>query len=84
MSILAWIRSEGGDAFMERTQLCVRRGRLTDADLAWIKERHRELSRELWPEFDDWEERAAIREYCGGQSREEAEREAYREVMARC
>lgn len=33
--------------------------------------------RELW---DDWEERAAIREYDGGQPREVAEREAAREV----
>lgn len=69
---------------MEETTLCVKRGRLTDVDLVWIKEHRVDLIRELWVEFDDWEERAAIREYCGGQSREEAEREAYREVMARC
>jgi hypothetical protein len=27
-----------------------------------------------------WEERAAIREFCGGMNREEAEREAYLDV----
>ena len=84
MSILSRIRSKGGDAWMEATMLCVKRGHLADADLAWIKAHRSALIREIWPEFDDWEERAAVREYCGGQSREEAEREAYGEVMARC
>jgi hypothetical protein len=32
---------------------------------------------------EEWEERAAIREFCGGQDRAEAEREAYAEVRAR-
>ena len=69
---------------MEETTLCVKRGHLADMDLVWIKKHRSELCREIWPEFDDWEERAAIREYSGGQPREAAEREAYREVMARC
>jgi len=31
----------------------------------------------------EWEERAAIREYGGGQAREHAEAEAFREILAR-
>jgi hypothetical protein len=37
---------------------------------------------EVWPEADAFEERAAIREYCGGEDRAAAERAAYREVIA--
>ena len=40
------------------------------------------LARKVWPEADAFEERAAIREYCGGQDRAAAERAAYGEVTA--
>lgn len=38
-----------------------------------------------WPEKfrDDWEERAAIREYDGGEDRETAEIEAYKEIATK-
>jgi hypothetical protein len=83
--ILDRIRAHGGEVIRDRWTLRLRRGRLTDAAIAWLREpRNRDaLAREVWPEYDDWEERAAIREYDGGQPRDEAEEAAYREVM-RC
>jgi hypothetical protein len=51
--------------------------------MAWLRDRRCDLMREVWPEYDDWQERAAIREFDGGQDRDEAEREAYREIIAR-
>lgn len=79
--ILDRIRAHGGDAIRDGWRLRVRRGRLPDAALEWLRTRRDALIREVWPEFDDFEERAAIREFDGGQDRETAEREAYREVM---
>ena len=39
---------------------------------------------DLTPEWRlEWEERAAIREYDGGQAREHAEAEAFTEILAR-
>jgi len=51
--------------------------------LAWLREpqNKRRLMREVWPEFDEWEERAAIREFDGGMDRAEAEAAAYDDVM---
>ena len=62
--------------------MCARRdlAELTAAT-AWVKDRWRGLCREVWPEFDDWEERAAIMEFDGGLSRADAEAAAYRRVM---
>ncbi|MDG4650097.1 hypothetical protein P6F26_16740 [Roseibacterium sp. SDUM158017] len=59
---------------------------MTDDQLAKLRNPRwkRALMREVWPEVDDFEERAAIREFDGGQSRQEAEAAAYEEVMARC
>lgn len=85
MSILARIQAHGGDAARDGWQLRLRRGRLGDTALEWLREpeNKRRLMREVWPEFDDFEERAAIREYDGGESRDEAESAAYAEIMAR-
>jgi hypothetical protein len=38
------------------------------------------VKREAWPEYDHWQERAAIREYDGGMSRAEAEAAAYEDI----
>lgn len=46
-----------------------------------MKDHRSDLMREVWPEFDDFEERAAIREFEGGMSRADAEAAAYAEVM---
>lgn len=81
--ILDRIRAHGGDVIRDGLNLRLRRGRLPDDALAWLRESSvkRRLMREVWPEHDDWLERAAIREFDGGQDRETAEREAYREIM---
>lgn len=83
MSILDRIRAHGGEAIRDEWRIRLRRGRLTDDALAWLREpRRREaLLHEVWPEADAWAERAAIREFDGGQDRDAAERAAYGEVM---
>lgn len=83
MTILARIRAQGGDVIREEWRVRIRRGRLTDAALEWLREPRVKdaLMREVWPQWDDWNERAAIREFDGGQDRATAEAEAYREVM---
>lgn len=81
MSILSRIRAHGGDVIRDKWQITLRPGRMPPPAIAWVKERKADLMREIWPEFDDFEERAAIREFDGGMSRAEAEEAAYREVM---
>jgi hypothetical protein len=83
VSILARIRAHGGEVIRDEWRLKLHRGRLTDDALTWLRERRRKeaLMREVWPEADEFEERAAIREFDGGQDRAEAERAAYAEVM---
>jgi hypothetical protein len=80
MAILDRIRAHGGDVIRDGCRFRLRRGRLSDAAVEWVRARWREVCAEVWEPFDDWEERAAIREYDGGQPREDAERDAYREV----
>lgn len=82
MSILARIHAHGGDARMEGYQLRISRGRLTNANLAWLRDRKDALRAEIWPLYDAWSERAAINEYCAGMSRDDAEAAAYEEVSA--
>lgn len=81
MSILARIHANGGEVIRNEWRIAIRRGRLTDSALAWITEHRAELMREVWPEWETFEERAAIREYCGGMVRHDAERAAYGEVL---
>lgn len=81
MSLIDRIRAQGGEVIRDRWQITLRRGRLTDDAVAWIGQHRDTLMREAWPEYDDWQERAAIREFDGGQERAEAEEAAYREVM---
>lgn len=82
MSILARIRAKGGDVVRDEWRLALRRGRLDDAAVAWLRANWRRVQLEAWPEFCVWEERVAIRRFCGGQDREAAERDAYAEVTA--
>lgn len=81
MSILARIRAHGGDVTRTEWRISLRRGRMTDAAVAWVAGHKDALMREVWPEFDAFEERAAIMEFCGGLPRAEAEADAYRGVM---
>jgi hypothetical protein len=77
MSILARIRAQGGDVTRDGLRFCLRQGRLTPDNVAWIKANLDAVKREAWPDFDRWEERAAIREFDGGMTRAEAEAAAY-------
>lgn len=79
--ILDRIRAHGGEVIRSNWRITLRRGRLSDDAVKWIRERKEALMAEVWPQYDEWQERAAIREFDGGQSREEA---AYLEVIARC
>jgi hypothetical protein len=78
--ILDRIRQNGGEVIRDQWRLRIRRGRLSDEALAWVGTRRTALLLEVWPEADRFEERAAIREFDGGQDRAEAERAAYAEV----
>lgn len=82
MSILARIRAHGGEVIRDGWSIRLRPGRLTPSALAWVRAHKLDVLREVWPEADAFEERAAIREYCGGQDRDEAEAAAYAEVTA--
>ena len=79
--ILDRIREHGGEAIRDEWRISLRRGRLSNDAVAWITANRSRLMREVWPEYDDFEERAAIREYCGGVARPDAEAGAYAEVM---
>lgn len=80
-SILDRIRAHGGEVIRTGWNIRLRPGRLSPEALEWLRGRKDVLMQEVWPEFDAWIERAAIREIDGGASREEAERIAYDEVM---
>lgn len=81
--ILDRIRARGGEVIRDRWKIRIRRGRLDADAMGWIKGNREALMREVWPEYEFFEERAAIREYCGEQSRDEAEAGAYDDVMRR-
>ena len=83
MSILARIRASGGDVTRNKWRITLRRGRLSADAIAWIAKNKDALTLEIWPEYDDWQERAAIREFDGGQDRSDAEESAYLEVISR-
>jgi len=80
MSILARIHANGGDIVRDEWRFSLKRGRLSAAALTWLRARWFDACCEAWPALGEWQERAAIREYEGGQSRAEAERDAYQEV----
>lgn len=77
MSIVARIRAQGGDVTRDGFRFSLRQGRLSAEHVAWVKDHLDEVKREVWPEFDRWEERAAIMEFDGGMRRDEAEAAAY-------
>jgi hypothetical protein len=81
MAIIDRIRAHGGEVIRNRWTITLRKGRMTPAALVWVKDHRADLMREVWPEFDDFEERAAIREFDGGIGRSDAEAAAYDEVM---
>lgn len=80
MSILARIRANGGEVVRKEWRFSLQRGRLSQEAIDWVRARWIEVCREVWPLFDDWLERAAIIEFDGGLSRQEAEAAAWREI----
>ena len=86
MSVLARIRAHGGDVLADQWRMVLRPGKLPRPALDWLKqpEVRARVHREVWPQVDEWQERAAIREFDGGQDRATAEAAAYEEVTARC
>lgn len=80
MTILARIRAQGGDVVRDGWSIRLRPGRLTPAALAWLRDHRADLMHEVWPAFDAFEERAAIRQFMGGETRADAEAAAYLEV----
>jgi hypothetical protein len=80
MSALARIRASGGNVLRDGYRFSLRQGRLTPEAIAWVKANLEAVKREAWPQYDLWQERAAIREYDGGMSREEAEATAYEDI----
>lgn len=84
MSILARIRAHGGDVIRDDWRFRLSAGRLTPEAMAWLraKGRWQFACREVWPLFDRWQERAAIRQYDGGLPRADAERLAYADVTS--
>lgn len=81
MSILDRIRAHGGEVIRDKWTISLRKGRLSVEALEWVKAHKADLMREVWPEHEDWEERAAIMEFDGGMSRADAEAAAYQRVM---
>lgn len=75
--ILDRIRAHGGEVVRRGHRITLRRGALSYAAVDWIKGRHEALMHEVWPDYDAWQERAAIMEYDAGMAREDAERAAY-------
>lgn len=83
MSILDRIQAHGGDVIRDEWRFRLQVGRLTPDALTWLRAKGRWsfACREVWPLFDSWQERAAIRQYDGGMSRADAERLAYGDVV---
>jgi hypothetical protein len=77
MSVLAHIRAKGGEIVRKEYNFRLRPGRLDARAIAWIKDNIEAIKAEVWPRYPEWQERAAIMEFDGGLSREEAERAAY-------
>lgn len=80
MIILARIKAHGGEVIRDEWRFSLRKGRLTPAAIEWLRTHWLDVCNEAWPDFDRWQERAAIREFDGGQPRADAEAAAYREV----
>ncbi|WP_423207989.1 hypothetical protein E2974_12445 [Paracoccus yeei] len=81
MPILDHIRAHGGEVIRDGWSIALRKGRMTSETIAWVRDHKTDLMREIWPEFDEFEERAAIMEFDGGMTRSDAETAAYAEVM---
>jgi hypothetical protein len=83
VSVMAHIRSKGGDIIRREWRFALRPGKLNAHARRWVKANIDLIKAQLWPHYYDWAERAAIMEFDGGLSRAEAERQAYECVEGR-
>jgi hypothetical protein len=81
MIILRRVRAHGGDIIRDEYRFRLQRGRLSVEAIQWLRKNWLDACQDAWPSFYEWQERAAIREYCGGMLRHDAERAAYGEVI---
>lgn len=83
MKILDRIRAKGGDVRLDAGRLVITRGRLSVEAVEWLRAHRSDVIAELVGSWhrEDWEERAAIREFDGGQDRHDAELQAAIEIM---
>ena len=77
MTPLAFIRSHGGNVIREGYAFRLRPGRMSADAIARVKPHMEAIKAVVWPAYPEWEERAAIMEFDGGLTREEAEHAAY-------
>lgn len=75
--VLDRIRAQGGNVIRRGFSFSLRQGRLTPEAIAWVKANLEAVKAEVWPTYHDWQERAAVMEFEGGLTREEAEAAAY-------
>ena len=75
--VLDRIRAQGGNVIRRGFSFSLRQGRLTPEAIAWVKTNIETVKAEVWPAYHDWQERAAVMEFEGGLTREEAEAAAY-------
>ena len=83
MSVLSHIRAKGGNVVRDGYAFRLRPGRLDDHAIAWIKQNIEAIKAEVWPDYYEWAERAAIMEYDGGLTRADAELAALQCVEGR-
>lgn len=83
MTPLSFIRSHGGNVIRDGFQFRLRPGRMNAAQIERLKPHMEAIKADVWPAYADWQERAAIMEFDGGLSRQEAERAAYECMEAR-
>lgn len=77
MSVVSHLRAKGAAVVREGYTFRLRPGRLDAHAIAWVRANIDAIKAEVWPLYHEWQERAAIMEFDGGLSRDEAERAAY-------
>ena len=75
--IIDRIRANGGDLIRNGYAFTLRRGRLTDEQVEWVKSRIDEVKLEVWPKYVEWVERVAIIRHDRGLTLADAQADAY-------
>ena len=80
MSILDRIRAHGGDLTRDGYNFRLQPGRLSKDAIHWLQSNMDAAKCEVWPLYEEWQERAAIMEHDGELSRAQAEAAAYEQL----